>query len=364
MPHLPPQIDQPASPYLAELCEQLAAQSAAWDSTQNWPRESLQACAQYGVFRWFLPNEKGGFGWTPREIATGYLALGAACLTTTFVITQWVAAVKRILASDCEDFFPLRQQVLEACLRGESHVTVGISHLTTSRRHLKHPVLRVRAKEQGYWLEGLSPWVTAATFADHMLIGATQDNGEQVLLLVPTCSSGITVEPPQALLALSASCTGAVRFDNVFVPHSHLVAGPHPNVLKTSGSSGAGGIQTSSLALALAHAALTFLQQQAEQRPELQEKAAQFDQQWQVACEQLMRMADGEPVCSNEDLRTDANSLVLRSTQAALVAAKGAGFVEGHPVGRWCREALFFLVWSCPQSVQDANLCELVGISD
>ena len=75
-------------------------------------------------------------------------------------------------------------------------------------------------------------------------------------------------------------------------------------------------------------------------------------------------MADGEPVCSNEDLRTDANSLVLRSTQAALVAAKGAGFVEGHPVGRWCREALFFLVWSCPQSVQDANLCELVGISD
>ena len=31
--------------------------------------------------------------------------------------------------------------------------------------------------------------------------------------------------------------------------------------------------------------------------------------------------------------------------------------------GRWCREALFFLVWSCPQSVLSANLCELAGIA-
>jgi hypothetical protein len=26
------------------------------------------------------------------------------------------------------------------------------------------------------------------------------------------------------------------------------------------------------------------------------------------------------------------------------------------------REALFFLVWSCPQPVMQANLCELAGL--
>ncbi|RMF36913.1 MAG: acyl-CoA dehydrogenase, partial [Planctomycetota bacterium] len=62
------------------------------------------------------------------------------------------------------------------------------------------------------------------------------------------------------------------------------------------------------------------------------------------------------------DLRQRANSLVLRSTQAALTAAKGAGFVATHPTGRWAREALFFLVWSCPQPVAAANLCELAQI--
>ena len=63
--------------------------------------------------------------------------------------------------------------------------------------------------------------------------------------------------------------------------------------------------------------------------------------------------------CDTSEIRGAANRLVLRSTQAALTAAKGAGFVEGHPVGKWCREALFFLVWSCPQPVAQAHLCEL-----
>ena len=53
---------------------------------------------------------------------------------------------------------------------------------------------------------------------------------------------------------------------------------------------------------------------------------------------------------------------MLRATQAALGAAKGTGYVVGHPAGRWCREALFFLVWSCPAGVLSANLCELAGL--
>jgi len=56
--------------------------------------------------------------------------------------------------------------------------------------------------------------------------------------------------------------------------------------------------------------------------------------------------------------------LALRATQAALASAKGAGYLAGHPAGRWCREALFFLVWSCPAPVLQANLCELAGIAD
>ena len=76
----------------------------------------------------------------------------------------------------------------------------------------------------------------------------------------------------------------------------------------------------------------------------------------------LLALADDQEACTASDLRARANSFVLRATQSSLAAAKGAGFVAGHPAGRWCREALFFLVWSCPQGVLNTNLCELAGI--
>ena len=120
--------------------------------------------------------------------------------------------------------------------------------------------------------------------------------------------------------------------------------------------------QTTTLALGLTRAALDFLAAEAQRRSDLQTPLEALESDYQDRVEALLAAVTGQPHCSNDDLRRDANSLVLRATQAALAAAKGAGFVAGHPAGRWCREALFFLVWSCPQPVLAANLCELAGI--
>jgi hypothetical protein len=68
--------------------------------------------------------------------------------------------------------------------------------------------------------------------------------------------------------------------------------------------------------------------------------------------------ADAAPE-DRDRLRADANSLVVRAAQAALTATKGAGFVAGHRAERLVREAHFFLVWSCPQTVAGITLCEL-----
>ena len=67
---------------------------------------------------------------------------------------------------------------------------------------------------------------------------------------------------------------------------------------------------------------------------------------------------------SSLEIRRRANSLVLRATQAQLAASKGAGFVAGHPAEREVREALFFLVWSCPQPVLSAALREFACLTE
>ncbi len=358
MPMLFQKLNSTSSADLDSLTQWLHAQSGSLETPGAIPKQQLQKCADADVFRWFLPAQYNGLGFSPQQIADGYLRLASNCLTTTFVVTQWVAAVKRMLIGDNED---LRQRLFPELVTGRSHITVGISHLTTSRQHLGRPALTAKKTEQGWVLDGYCPWVTAASYADYLLVGADIDD-RQILIVVPTDLPGVTVHPGHQLLALTASQTSRVDFQNVVVDHQFLVAGPVASVLQCAGNQGTASVQTSTLALAVAGAAIDFLGQQAAKRDELTEKHVALSQSWIDCYQDLIGVATGTLQCSNEQLRTQANSLVLRATQASLVAAKGAGFVAGHPVGRWCREAMFFLVWSCPQTVQDASLCELAGI--
>jgi alkylation response protein AidB-like acyl-CoA dehydrogenase len=314
------------------------------------------------VFTWFVPSEHAGQSWSARQIAEGYLQLSGACLTTTFVITQLTGACRRIAAA-VDSQLPAR--LLPGLLAGETFATLGISHLTTSRRHLKRPVLTAEETDAGYLLNGFSPWVTGACEADYLVTGATMDDGRQLLAVVPTELTGVTAQEPARLVALNGSRTGAVNFDNVEIACELLLCEPHPDVMQLGIGGRTGGLQTSTLALGLASSAVNFMKQQSDQRADLIHPAEQLEAELLAARERLLELCDGEgDSAANSQLRADANSLVLRATQASLVAAKGAGYVAGHPAGRWCLEALFFLVWSCPQPVLDANLCELAGLRD
>ncbi len=358
-------ITSPDSPALDELCQSLAKLAQEVDLTGEWPTRQLELCGKSGVFEWFLEPQWGGQAWDEEAIIRGYLALSSACLTTTFVITQRSGACRRIAGCDNDE---LKERLLPDLTRGESFATVGISHLTTSRRHLARPVLRATRSGSGYVLDGFSPWVTGADHARHVVIGATMMDGEeptdeQLLVALPTDLPGVTAPEPIQLVGVSASHTGELRLDNVSVDPQWVIAGPVENVMSLGSGGGTGGHQTSTLALGLSRAAINFIQAEAACRADLQTPLEALQWECEKVTGDLLALVRGEQsACSLEQLRKEANSLVLRSTQAALAAAKGTGYVRGHPTGRWCREALFFLVWSCPQSVVSANLCELAGI--
>ncbi len=352
-------ITAPGDPALDQLCHRLSEWAPQLEADDAWPAEQLKLCGEFGVYEWFLAAEDDGQGWNEVDIIRGYLRLSAACLTTTFVITQRTGACRRIALTDND---PLKQRLLPDLISGRSFATVGISHLTTSRRHLAKPVLRAEETATGFVLRGYSPWVTGAQHADVIVTGATMNDGRQVLVALPTDLPGVTTPPAAALVGLSASRTGEVRCQEVEVGREWLLAGPVDNVMQTGAGAKTGGLQTSTLAVGLAQAAIDYVEREATRRSELSKPAGALRRDWHAVHADLLALAAGKHVCSNEQLRTRANSLVLRASQAALTAAKGTGYVVGHPAGRWCREALFFLVWSCPQPVLAANLCELAGV--
>lgn len=352
-------VRSPEGPEIDALCRQLAELTGQTDASGTWPAQALNLCGKAGVFRWFLSEEHGGFGWDAADQTRGYLKLAAADLTTTFVITQRMGACRRIATSENES---LARRWLPGLLDGSLFATVGISHLTTSGRHLAKPLLAATETDDGIVLSGFSPWVTGGAHADMVVVGATLDDGRQLLAAVPMPIEGAAAGEGSQLVALTASCTDRLQLDDVKITRDMLIAGPVEDVMSHGSGGAPGGLQTSTLALGLAQAAIAFLDTEASKREDLR---AASDQLAAEACQlqsDLLSNVSGSEVCSAADLRGRANRIALRATQAALTAAKGAGFVQGHPAGRWCREALFFLVWSCPQPIAAAHLCELAGI--
>jgi hypothetical protein len=131
----------------------------------------------------------------------------------------------------------------------------------------------------------------------------------------------------------------------------------------SSGGGGTGGLETSALAVGLSRAALRGLRGLSPGREELNEPLEALEEAWRSVCSALMDAAEGKPgAVAAGEVRRRANDLVLRTTQAYLTARKGSGFLRTEPAQRYARQALFFLVWSCPGPVATAALRDFAGI--
>lgn len=361
------------------LLSQLADRADVGESPDAWPTESFRDLATAGVLGWMIPREFGGSDRPSVELLRGYDRLATACLLTTFILTQRNGACQRIAAA--EENPEIRQSLLPNLVSDRRFATVGISHLTTSRQHLRRPAVTVSRDGDDFLLEGEIPWVTGAIHADTVVTGGVLDDGRQVLIALPMDAAGITCLPPARLLALTGSCTGSVELNRVRVPARTLLGGPAAEIMKRGQTGGTGSVSTSVLAMGLSERAIRLLENEAERRSDLEEVAGSFRRELDTLRTDLYATVETpltgtEPDaasygvaqtltrCQPESIRQRANSLVLRSTQSLMAASKGAGFVSGHPAERAAREAMFFLVWSCPQPVVSAALREFACLAE
>jgi len=348
-----------SGPKFDALCADLAKTTSQLEVDVDWPRHQFERLAEAAVLGWVIPRHYGGTEISAAELTYGYIRLAESCLTTTFVLTQRNGACLRIAGIENDS---LKQELLPGLCAGEMFATVGISHLTTSRQHLKKPAVAVRQKGATFVFNGTVPWVTGANAADYILTGGTCDDGKQVLAMISTKNPGVRCLPPPPLLALAASQTGSVELDNVEVDAHFVIAGPVSAVMKQGKGGGTGSLTTSALAVGTARGALSRMRSESAQRPDLVECVEALEAECSDISQDMFRALDSESVtdtgAASEAIRRRANSIVLRASQAYLASSKGAGFVVGHPAERCVREAMFFLVWSCPQPVLAAALRE------
>lgn len=351
--------DDPADARLDALREKLSALDTEVDERGTWPDALWRELVADGVTRWSIPAEFGGDAVERVPLLHRYARVAQGSLTAAFILSQHDAGVRRLAGA--ADRLVAREWLAKVAA-GQAFTTVGISQLTTSRRSGPQALVAVETPG-GFRLDGVMPWVTAASQADVFVSGAALADGRQILVALTADRPGVSVHESFPLAALQASCTAEVSCEGVEVGTDDVLAGPVNDVIAHSSASGTGGLETSALALGLARAALEAIEAQAPRRADLTEPVEALADAWKYTWADLMAAATGEPGAPTAGhVRGRANALVSRTTQAYLTARKGSGFLRTEPAQRWAREALFFLVWSCPSPVAEATIRDLAGL--
>jgi butyryl-CoA dehydrogenase len=334
------------------VLKRIAAAADDADQSVEWPSTSWNALRDVGVLGWSIPAEYGGLGLKSVDLLAGQQRIATACLTTAFILSQREAAVRHLLRGPV----PLKERLLPPLARGEEFTTVGLSQLTTSRQH-GGPALRATPTASGFRLDGDIPWVTGADQAHVVVVGATLEDGKQILVALPTNLPGVTTDSSLPLASLVGSRTAAMHCSNVLAEQELILAGPLERVL---GLVGGGGLETSNLALGLAVAATELLEREADKREDVVLIAHRFRKAAEAANVRLHASAIAPVSETTMSVRVECTRLALRATQTLLLISKGAGFMTPHPAQRLARQALFFLVWSCPRPVASGVLEDLL----
>jgi alkylation response protein AidB-like acyl-CoA dehydrogenase len=351
-------MHSPATHRLAPLLDRLRAHADDHDRSGEWPADDLRALRDVGAFRWSIPREFGGEDLPPLDVHLGYESLARASLNLALILSQRDSAVGMI---DGAEAFAGRGALLSELARGDTFATIGIAQLTTSRQGLP-PVLRATPDGDGFRLNGYIPWSTGAAKANFVVAGATVDtsDGGQILFLLPI-AAGVRIDPPMPLVALRASWTTQIDCENVHIAPDQLLRGPVPSAL--AGRKKGVPLGQAFLALGLSQGGLDLIA--AHTSAGARRAGDQFAAQLTALRTDVLRLCDGDHDTEAAEaaplIRGRCNDLAMRITHAAVALYKGSALVAGHPAQRLAREAMFLLVWSCPNPVIDCTVDLLSG---
>jgi alkylation response protein AidB-like acyl-CoA dehydrogenase len=343
---------QPNFQSLRQILPAIADRATALDRGGDWPQRDLDDLGTVGAWRWFVPPEFGGEGIDPLELHMRYEAIASASLATALVLSQRDSAVGLMVGA--EDW-PMRRQILERMARGDCFATIGIAQLTTSRQG-GAPALRASAGDEGYRLDGTIPWCTGAAKAELVIAGAVLEDGQQILFALPTDLPGVRIEPPMPLVSLRSSWTAQIECQGVALPRRWLMRGPVAKAL--AGRSKGLVISQAFLAFGLCRGGLELIGRHDSDRA--RSLAGRFVEQLESLRRRTIELCqpgrEADATAAAPALRGACNELAVRITQSAVALYKGSALLLDHPAQRLAREAMFLLVWSCPDAVIDCTV--------
>jgi len=305
------------------------------DRTGLIPPAHFDLLAAAGLYGLTAPVESGGVGSGRFDVIGDVVAaLAGGCLATTFVWIQHLGPVMAIAAAPPAT----RQQWLDPLARGERRSGIALAGIRPGAGRI-----HVTPVPGGYQLTGQTAWVTGWRLIDTLLVGAVDDDDQVHFFVIDAVDAASLTATPTHLLAVRASNTVTLRFDQHVVPADRL---SHTQPFADwAGNDAFGSTLNGFLSIGLATRCAAMMGTDDLTAEIAAARQALLDAtEWQIPA-----------------ARATASLLASRAATELMVHTGSRSILSDQQAGRLYREAGFLLVFGSRPAIKQAMLDRLNG---
>jgi alkylation response protein AidB-like acyl-CoA dehydrogenase len=197
----------------------IADHAAEVDAGGHFPRESMRALADAGLWGLLVPSEQGGMGQGLRVLAAVVDEVAQHCASTAMVFMMHHCGVNCYLAD------PVKfKDILRDVAAGKHLSTLAFSE-KGSRSQFWAPVSKAIANGSGVTLSAEKSWVTSASAADGIVASCGSEAGPgPSVYLVRNNDAGVIVSGGWNSLGMRGNQSNPITFKDVRLdPASRLI---------------------------------------------------------------------------------------------------------------------------------------------
>jgi alkylation response protein AidB-like acyl-CoA dehydrogenase len=344
---------------------ELLPRAADAEATGTFPRDAFRTLGRAGLLSLPYPEEYGGGGQpyevylqVVEEIATVWasVAVGTSvhALSCFGLVTRGTEEQKRRWLPEM-----LGGELLGAYCLSEPHAGSDPAAMTT----------RAVRDGDGYVITGAKAWTTHGGEADfYKVMARTSDDRNGIsCFLVPADSDGLTADPPERKMGLTASRTSTMRFDHVRVPAERRLGEEGDGLKIALAGLDSGRLGIAAVAVGLGQAALDHAVAYARDRqtfgtPIIDHQGLAFVladmeaavQSARATMLHAARLKDRGLSFSREAsiAKLTATDAAMRVTTDAVQVLGGYGYTRDFPVERFMREAKVTQIFEGTNQIQ------------
>jgi len=345
---------------------ELKPNASAAEADERFPREVFRILGRAGLLALPYPVEFGGGG-QPYEVYLQVLEILAARWASVAVgvsvhVLSCFPLAHAGTAEQQQRWLPdmLAGELLGAYCLSEPHAGSDPAAMTTRATHI----------DNNYLLRGTKAWTTHGGHADfYTVMARTSDHRNRGVscFLVPAATEGLSADPPEHKMGLTASATATMRFDDATIDGDRLIGEEGAGLAIALAGLDAGRLGIAAVATGLAQGALDEAVAYARERetfgkPIIEHQGLGFllaDMEAAVQAARAVTLAAarlkdaGLPYSREASIaKLVATDNAMRVTTDAVQVLGGYGYTRDFPVERYMREAKVMQIFEGTNQIQ------------